>query len=272
MKSAGWAIVAAAALVWVGAEVWLWRHEPSPASAPTAPPMQAATELAVRGTVAPAVKYPIDGLAKANPDAKPLEVGALLSELFGRNTAQSMLQLQDFPRRCVATVDALGRPHAPPGLWPVVPAVGRFIVETRHGADQISADNGLRYAPYLLLIETADMRQVFALYVRLYPLLQTAYEELGYPKRSFNDRLVEVIDQLLATPQVDAPLKVHLPAINGPVQPTRPWVLYEFDEPALQSLSSGQKILLRIGSINGQSMRANLAEFRRLATAASVPR
>lgn len=257
------------ALMLVGAGAWLWRQGLAPAPPP---PLHAAADLAEPTPTAPDVTYPIDGLAGADAGEKPLEVAALLSELLGRNTAQAMVQLQDFPRRFVATVDSLGRSHSSPALWPVVPAVGRFIVEARQGNDQISAENELRYAPYLLLIETVDMRQVFALYLRLYPLLQTAYEELGYPKRPFNDRLVEVIDQLLATPQVDAPLNVHLPAINGPVQPARPWVLYEFDDPALQSLSAGQKLLLRIGPINGQSMRANLAEFRQLATAAGAPR
>ena len=81
------------------------------------------------------------------------------------------------------------------------------MVERRDDVDVISADNGLRYTPYVLLIETVDLRRAVAVYVRLYPLLQRAYEDLGYPKRYFNDRLVEVIDQLLAMPDVSVPLK-----------------------------------------------------------------
>jgi hypothetical protein len=116
------------------------------------------------------------------------------------------------------------------------------------------------------------MRQAFALYRRLYPSLQQAYEDIGYPKRYFNDRLVEVIDLLLATPAVDGPLKVHLPTINGPLQPERPWVLYEFDDPALQSLAAGQKVLLRMGPVNERRMKTKLAEIRRLLTASAAPR
>jgi hypothetical protein len=183
-----------------------------------------------------------------------------------------MFQLQDFPRRVVATVDNLGRSHAPAALWPVNPAAGRLVVENRDGAVAISADNGLRYTPYVLLLENVDMRQAFALYRRLYPSLQQAYEDIGYPKRYFNDRLVEVIDLLLATPSVDGPLKVHLPTINGPLQPERPWVLYEFDDPALQSLAAGQKVLLRMGPVNERRMKTKLAEIRRLLTAGAAPR
>lgn len=208
----------------------------------------------------------------AQPSAAPLDVDAALIELFGRETVLSLFQLQGFPRRFVATVDNLGRAHAPPRLWPLNPAGGRFIVEKREDAKIIGADNGLRYTPYVLLIETVDLRQAVALYVRLYPLFQQAYEDIGYPKHYFNDRLVEVIDQLLATPEVREPLKVHLLPINGPVQPVRPWVLYEFDAPALQALSAGQKILLRMGPANEQRVKAKLAEIRRLVAAGAVPR
>ena len=54
-----------------------------------------------------------------------------------------------------------------------------------------------------------------------------------------------------------------LPAIAGTEQPQRPWVLYEFDDPALQSLSAGQRALLRMGPVNERRVKARLAEFRR---------
>jgi len=66
---------------------------------------------------------------------------------------------------------------------------------------------------------------------------------------------------------------VHVPVINGPMQPARPWLLYEFDDPALQSLSHGQKILLRMGPVNQRRVKAKLAEIRRLVTAGgAMPR
>ena len=103
-----------------------------------------------------------------------------------------------------------------------------------------------------------------AAYAQLYPQFQTAYEALGYPGRSFNDRVLVVLDLLIATPDVQGPVKVRRPVINGPVQPSRPWVLYEFEDPALQSLSAGQKILLRTGPVNQRRLEARLIELRRL--------
>lgn len=157
-------------------------------------------------------------------------------------------------------------------LWPLVPTAGRFTVEKRDGSAFIGADNGLRYAPYVLLLETVDLRRLAALYVRIYPSLQRAYEELGYPKGYFNDRLVEVIDQVLSTPDADMPLQVRLPALNSDVHPERPWVLYQFEDPSLESLSAGQKILLRMGPVNARRVKAKLVEFRQLVTMASSKR
>ena len=66
--------------------------------------------------------------------------------------------------------------------------------------DVINPDNSQRYVALVLLAESVDAAAVAAAYRRMYPLFQQAYEELGYPGRYFNDRLVEVIDHLLATP------------------------------------------------------------------------
>ncbi len=54
---------------------------------------------------------------------------------------------------------------------------------------------------------------------------------------SVNDRLIEVIDNLLATPDVE-----------GPVYLTKPEAVYLFEDPELEALTAGQKVLLRMGS------------------------
>ena len=51
-------------------------------------------------------------------------------------------------------------------------------------------------------MESVDTGRLAALYVRFYPLFQQAYRDLGYPNGYFNDRLVEVIDHLLVTPEI----------------------------------------------------------------------
>ena len=258
---------------------WYWRHtqpaeSPSVAAVPAAEPASVPTQPIAQAASEPGIKHPIEATAVAASAPAPataLDVEAVLTELFGRKSALGMFQLDDFARRVVATVDNLGRSHAPARLWPVNPTEGRFMTERQGDAEVISADNSLRYTPYVLMIETVDLRQVVTAYRRLYPLFQRAYEELGYPRRYFNDRVVEVLDQLAATPDLNWPLKVRLPTINGPLQPQRPWVLYEFEDPSLQSMTSGQRILLRTGPVNERRLKARLAELRRL-LATGAPR
>jgi len=220
----------------------------------------------------PVIKHPIEAPADISQPTVPLDAETALTDLFGRKTVLSMFQTQDFARRFVATVDNLGRTHAPVAVWPVNPTPGPLVVERKDGAEVIGADNGLRYTAFVLLVESVDMRKAAATYARLYPQLQKAYEDLGFPRRYFNDRLVDVIDLLLSTPDLDQPPQVRLPQINGPLRPERPWVLYEFEEPSLRSLAAGQKILLRMGPVNERRMKGKLLEIRRLVTAGTLPR
>lgn len=138
----------------------------------------------------------------------------------------------------------------------------RFQVEERGGDQVISAENSLRYTPLVLLAESVNTAQAMDLYISMYPLLQRAYEQLGYPKRYFNDRLIEVINQLLATPSAAEPTKVQLTEVKGSVPSVRPWVRYEFADPALESLTAGQKILLRVGPVNQRRLKAKLTAIR----------
>jgi len=267
------AIGAIAALVVAVAGLYLWRRDTAPPPAADATPSVAmAPPTTTASMPASPTHYPIDARMAAQPSGKAFDLQTALVDLFGLKTVESMFRLDEFPRRLAATIDNLGRSHASATLWPVNPVGGRFAVEERDGATFIGADNGLRYTPYVLLLETVDLRQLVGIYARLYPSLQRAYEELGYPGSYLNDRLVRVIDILLATPEIDAPIQVRLPPIEGPVRPQRPWLLYEFVDPNLQSLTSGQRALLRMGSVNQRRIKPRLAEIRRLVTAAPAKR
>ena len=197
--------------------------------------------------------------------AQPLaasQISAALIDFLGRKAVQQFVQLDDFPRRFVATVDNLGRSYAPSMTWPIKPTVGRFKVAQRGEGAAISDLNSLRYTPLVALAEQIDIAQTVELYVRMYPLLQKSYEELGYPNRKFNDRVLEVIDQLLQTPAGGQILNVQLVEVKGSVPSLRPWVRFEFVDPALEALSAGQKIMLRIGPDNQSRLKAWLFAIR----------
>jgi hypothetical protein len=262
-----WRVAAAAVAVglvaWVAVVALQMSLAPT-ADGPSAPSPAAAVQPVVPASTAagpePAVRYPIEPAPSSA--ATPPDVRHVLGGVFGNPVLLSMFQLDDFPRRVVATVDNLGRTHAPSRLWPLNPVGGRFGVDAVPGGSAIGVDNAMRYALYVQLLDHVDLKQLVAAYKQLYPQLQQAYQDLGFPRRYFNDRVVQVIDQLLATPEIGAPLMVHLPQVNGPIEPPRPWILYEFDDAALESLSAGQRIMLRVGLVNERRLKAQLTQIR----------
>jgi hypothetical protein len=221
--------------------------------------------LAATPSASAPIRHPIDAVSA--PDAAepaPATLESTVARLAGAELMTTLLRGDDFARRVVVTVDNLGREKAPARLWPLQPPAGRFTAQRQGEVEVIASDNFVRYARHLSLIEKADLRLWVGLYKRFYPQFQQAYEELGYPGRHFNDRVVEVIDVLLATPAAAGPIAVRLPAIGGPIQPERPWLLYEFADPAQQALPAGPQLLLRMGPDNQQRAKARLPELRRL--------
>ena len=227
----------------------------------TAPPAASAAEPA-----------PLPEPAATDTPLAAEGIGNALTKLFGQKAALSLLQLEDFPRRFAATTDNLSRPSATSKLWPVNPTPGRFTVIERDGRSFISPDNELRYVPLVVMAEQVSIEHAADLYVQLLPMLQTAYEELGFPNQRFHTRLMTTIDHLLATPDVSKPIEVQLTEVRGSVPSTRPWVRYEYVDPALEQASAGQKILLRVGAVNHRRLKAVLVNFRKALNARVAPR
>lgn len=240
----------------------------APAASSPAPTVQASAAAAPATRVAEPPPPAAPSLAAPWSDAA---LPAALDALFGRQAVSGLLRTDDWARRVAVTVDALGRDQAASRLWPVAPAADRFLVRQDGGATVIDPDNALRYTPLVLLAETADMRQLVALYGHAYPSLQRAYEDAGFPHRSFHVRVLEVLDHLLAAPEPRAPVAVELPRVEGPFSPPRPWLTYRFVDPSLESMSAGWKIMVRVGPVNERRLKSRLAELRRQLAEAGPP-
>lgn len=268
-------IIVAVVLMATAAGLYVWnsRRAVHPATSP--PP---AAEAPSSAPQVPAIRHPVQDIAQ--PDAAATgelaqtndQVRALLVDWLGRDAVQQFLQLDDFTRHAVVTVDNLGRPHAAPRLWPVNPTAGRYSIETKDGLLYPTADNARRYAGFVAFVEGIDARRASAIYARNYALFQKQYEELGYPGRYFNDRLVEVIDLMIATPVPAQPPALKLTDVKGPVASTHPWLRYEFADPALEALPAGQKMMLRVGPEQQKRLRAKLVELRAALTRSAPPR
>ena len=94
-----------------------------------------------------------------------------------------------------------------------------------------------------------------------YPLFQRAYVELGYPKAYFNDRLIAVIDHLLAAPSPAQP----------PVVAQGKHGTFVFVDPSLEALSVGQKAMVRMGQADEAAVKSKLQDIRALLVKSGPP-
>ena len=254
MTPARIAIAAVVLAIVAGLGYYFLRPWFEPPSLPAPPPNAApAAPTGPRFPIATQEK-PLPRLAESDP--------ALREAIFGLLDApivEKFLQLEDVVRRVVATVDNLPRETVAWRLNPFRPIGGLFVTSGKDEHRVIAAANSLRYAAFVRMVEGVDTSKAVAAYVHFYPLFQQAYLELGYPNGYFNDRLVEVIDHLLATPDVKGPLKL-----------VAPHVLYEYADPEIEERSIGQKVLIRVGPENAARLKAKLTEIRAAVTAPSL--
>lgn len=246
-----------AVLAGLGAWFVLHRPPPPPPPAATAPVRPAAPAGPLHPVPQAAGDRPLPALDASDPSMRESLVA-----LAGVQAVERFLMVDGVVRRIVATIDNLPREEYAARLNPVKPIPGAVVTSGRDDTLVLAPANAARYAPFLAMMDAVDAAAVAELYLRDYPLFQQAYVELGYPGGHFNDRLVEVIDHLQATPQVEGPLAMTLTEVKGPYPSTTPWLRYEFADPALQSLSAGQRALLRSGAVNQRRLLAWLAAFR----------
>ena len=169
----------------------------------------------------------------------------------------SYLVPESIIRHIVVTVDNLPRQKVTVDKRPIVPAPGTFLATGDELHATLDAQNFQRYAPMIEVLRKLDMQRLAAVYLRFYPLFQKAYQDLGYPNDYYNDRLVKVIDVLLATPQIARPIDL-----------VRPNVMYVFADQSLESRPAGQKVLIRMGPDNAAVVKAKLTQLRAIITAA----
>ncbi|MET0226433.1 MAG: DUF3014 domain-containing protein [Dokdonella sp.] len=234
-----------------------------------APPTTAASTAA---PTAPLIEHPIEQaqVDSAGEPSAPLPAiedsdkpafDAIAALAGGGEAFGVLVDPQHLVQRIVATVDGLPRSKLGENVSPLRSAQGLFATRADGTQRVIAGDNAARYEAYAQIARAIDAKKLVAWYVATYPLFQQAYRELGYPNGYFNDRLIAVIDHLLATPDATQPLAV--------VQPN---VLYEFADPALEARSSGQKLLLRSGPHNEAAMKAKLREVRALLVGQDLPK
>lgn len=248
-----WGVGLAVLIVGAGTGIYLYQRdrlddtEPLAESAP--PPAQ--TPPAPRPVPVAPVEQPQPAIPLPPLDESDAELQSGITELFGPDAAMRFLVPQRVVRNIVVTIDNLPREKTALQQRPIKPTTGEFVTTGPEDAPVLAPQNYARYKPLVEAVNKVDATTLVGFYRGLQPLFQEAYADLGNPNTLFNSRLLEVIDHLLATPDVPQPVRL--------VQPS---VYFKFADPRLEALSAGQKLLIRMGPENAAVIKAKLREIQ----------
>jgi len=173
-----------------------------------------------------------------------------LNELSA-NSQQSLFVPVDIIRNMVVFVDNFSRGELVINFSPLQRPQENFSVTTQKDTLFINSDSYLRYEGYALAIDSLNTEKFIELYTMIMPLIDEAYQEIGYPSGSFNQTLDKAIDHLLETPIIHYKLKLISPS-----------VMYQYADEHIEALPNTQKLMLRMGPHNLQMVQEKLKEIQ----------
>lgn len=249
-------VVAAAA---VAGYIWMHHQIVAPTAATVAaPPVAAPVPTPV--TPAPTPPAPPKPIVMTPPQGAPRLAldqsdAPFLDALHGiagwQASVLPLLIPHDLIRHIVATVDALGRDKVALRVMPIKPVPGQFEVTATASQSWIADANAARYRPYVAALTSFRPAQSAQVYRRFAYLFQDAYRKLGYPDRRFEQRLAEVLKEMIDAPEPKPPVAVQTGS-----------AMFRYADPDLESLTAGQKILVRMGPQNERVVKRWLRAFR----------
>lgn len=225
--------------------------EPQPIPAPEEPSEDETRESELE----PQEKEPDSPL----PDLADSDVATLetLSELLGDEFVQRWIKPEFVVSRTVSLVNSLE------GDAPALKSRSVRTLETEPLTREVgdgdallwTEANAARYRQPIAALESLPPQEAARLYRRYHPLFQQAWEQMGETEPYFNDRLIDIIDHLLATPEVELPFEAV--PYEGQLQ---------FADEALEEASWGRKLLIRMGPENARTVKEWLRQFRNAVT------
>lgn len=255
-------LLAVVALAMLGAGLWLYR--PRDAAVPDATSMPAPVAPAAVAPEAmppPADRFPIEQVqapALDLPPPPPLEDSdaAFLDALSGAlgTPAGDWLVREFVIPKLVATIDNVPGTRVTRNVYALQPLPGALATAEADARLWLDEANYARYDAPVAMIERIDIERAVAVYRHFHPLFEQAYRDLGGPGRSFNDRLVDVIDHLLAAPDAGGPLELRRAADGSP--------RLQFVDPQRERASIGHKAMWRIGPDHAARIKARLHALR----------
>lgn len=210
--------------------------------------------------IEPAVEPEIEVVETPQPEIEPLPTLEESDSFVHNKTVvmadgmaiEPMLVEKDLVRHFVVFVDNLAQGELARKVSPLKGPDRVFTVSDITNKTYLNPDSYHRYDLYADFVANLNEVQLAATYKELTPLLSEAFEELGYGDMSFNERMLEAIDIMLAAPIIEQPIELDGVSVN-----------YQFIDPTLEALPNAQKLLVRMGPENSKKVKAALRRLKK---------
>ncbi len=203
----------------------------------------------------PKTQLPTRWLGEGGLTGSDDKVREAVAKMEPSSVLVSWLVDEELLRHFVVLMDNIANGDIPSKQMVLKSPAGELAVESSGEAYILSPTNYERYSAYTKLLSALPPETVMNYYQQFYPLLQQAYAELGYPKRSFHYRLLDAVEVVLNAPMPDPEQRLSL---------QRPSVMYTYADEALEQRSDVQKLLLRMGAQNASLLKESLWQWKRL--------
>lgn len=231
----------------VGYLVWslVLQRDTSPSNVTVQTEQQVAADKSHPLTPEPGEDIDLPELGETDPLVRQL-VGALSSH----PKVAAWLTTDQLIRNFTVVVVNISNGRSPARHLSGLRPTGEFVAREDGEIVNLDPRSYRRYNDYADAIGALDAQGTARLYATLKPRIQDAYRELGHPEGDFDQVMQRAILELLNTP-----------AVEGDVPLTAKSVSWEFADPKLQSLSSAQRQLLRMGPRNMRIVKDKLREI-----------
>lgn len=166
-----------------------------------------------------------------------------LPTLTWRKELLKLVVTEDMIRRFVVFTDNFSQGTLAYEHTPLVTPETKFTaIEEKTDSEvkwQWDENSANRFSLYVDLLRSMDSDKLVQWYIELKPLIDQAYEELGYPDQDFTEVLHGAITKVL---------DMEIPKAEPEL--VRPSVVYKYKDESLESLDAAEKLLLRIGKEN----------------------
>ncbi|MEM1113192.1 MAG: DUF3014 domain-containing protein [Pseudomonadota bacterium] len=194
----------------------------------------------------PVAEEPPLTLAESDPEVRAQLQSADATDLYQRALAEENLL-----ERAAALVSGAQRGYLVDQALPLPAPDGRFSVTLIDDSVVAAPASYERYEPYVDLVESVDTGSLVRVFHSFRPLLEEAYEALGYNPEDFDNALIAALDLVLATPVLTEPQALE-----------RDVTTYHYVDETLENLPALQKQLMRMGPDNLERLQAVASQLR----------